>query len=106
MLCLDISAQHRQIHEFMQVFVYRSSRKEGAYVYLPKQDDFEAIPEAIRARLGRLTFALEFELTPDRRLATQDAAVVLANIAERGFHLQMPPAIDLDPMTEDWGTDA
>lgn len=90
----------------MQVFVYKSSRKEGAYVYLPQRDDFAALPPPILQSLGQLTFALELDLTPDRKLATEDAPTVLANIAERGFHLQLPPPVDLDPMTDDWGTDA
>lgn len=92
--------------EEMQVFVYRSSRKEGAYVFLPQRDEFGSVPQPILQSLGRLTFALEFELTPERRLAREDAVTVLDNIAQRGFHLQLPPAIDTDPMTDDWGTDA
>jgi uncharacterized protein YcgL (UPF0745 family) len=40
---------------------------------------------------GTPEFALEFELTPERRLAREDPRQVLANLHERGFHLQMPP---------------
>lgn len=90
----------------MQVFVYRSARKDGAYVYLPERDAFDKVPGPILQSLGRLDFALEFDLTPDRKLATEDAFTVIANLHERGFHLQLPPASDLDPMTDDWGTDA
>ena len=49
---------------------------------------------------------LEVALTPERKLAREDAAVVRENLALRGFHLQFPPASDVDPMSEDWGTDA
>lgn len=90
----------------MQVFVYRSSRKEGAYVYLPQRDEFDAIPQPILQSLGRLTFTLEIDLVPERKLAREDTLTVLDNIAQRGFHLQLPPALDTDPMTDDWGTDA
>ena len=48
---------------------------------------------------------LEVALTPERKLALADPAVVRANLAAQGFHLQFPPTM-LDPMTEDWGTDA
>ena len=36
-------------------------------------------------------FVLEVALKPERRLAQADAALVRANLAERGFHLQLPP---------------
>ena len=39
---------------------------------------------------GKPEFALEFELTPERKLAAADALEVLNNISEQGFYLQMP----------------
>jgi hypothetical protein len=30
----------------------------------------------------------------------------MENLAARGFHLQFPPSGAVDPLTEDWGTDA
>ena len=48
---------------------------------------------------------LDVALTPERKLAREDADVVRENLAARGFHVQFPPT-QLDPMTEDWGTDA
>lgn len=89
----------------MQAFVYKSLRKADTYVYLGARDDFVRLPEPLRTQLGRLQFVFEVALTPDRKLAREDAAVVRANLASRGFHLQFPPTV-ADPMTEDWGTDA
>jgi uncharacterized protein YcgL (UPF0745 family) len=88
----------------MHAFVYKSPRKADTYVYLAARDDFERLPGPIRQQLGTLQFVLEVELTPERRLARADAAVVRANLAAQGFHLQFPPTA-LDPMTSDWGTD-
>lgn len=88
----------------MQAFVYKSQRKADTYVYLAARDDFARLPEPLRAQLGALQFVLEVALTPERRLARQDPAVVRANLAARGFHVQFPPTM-ADPMTEDWGTD-
>lgn len=81
----------------MHVFVYKSLRKPDTYLYLLKQDDFEVVPEPVRAPLGRLELALEFDLVDGRRLAQADPAVVRANLADRGFHLQFPPS-QPDPM--------
>ncbi len=90
----------------MHAFVYKSLKKADTYVYLAARDDFMRLPEPLRTQLGGLRFVLEFALTPGRRLAREDAAVVRENLALRGFHLQFPPATDVDPMSEDWGTDA
>lgn len=88
----------------MQAYVYKSQRKADTYVYLAARDDFARLPEPLRAQLGALQFVLEVALTPERRLARQDPAVVRANLAARGFHVQFPSTM-ADPMTEDWGTD-
>ena len=88
----------------MQAFVYKSLKKADTYVYLAGRDDFARIPDPLRSQLGTLQFVLELALTPERKLAREDAAVVRENLALRGFHLQLPASV-VDPMTEDWGTD-
>lgn len=75
----------------MRCFVYRSSRREETYLYLPKADDFSEVPPSLMEVFGVPELALEFELTPERNLAKEDALSVLKNLEERGFHLQMPP---------------
>ena len=90
----------------MQAHVYKSLRKEDTYVYLAARDDFSRLPEPLRTQLGGLQFVLEVALAPGRKLAREDVDAVRGNLALRGFHLQFPPASTLDPMTEDWGTDA
>jgi hypothetical protein len=88
----------------MLAYVYKSLKKADTYVYLAKREDFACLPEALRAQLGRLQFVLDVALTPERKLARVDAAVVRTNLSARGFHVQFPPTM-ADPMTEDWGTD-
>ncbi|WP_101927370.1 MULTISPECIES: YcgL domain-containing protein [Luteimonas] len=90
----------------MHAYVYKSQRKADTYVYLATRDDFDVLPASLRAELGALQFVLDIALTPERRLARGDAAQVRANLQGQRFHLQMPPRASLDPMTEDWGTDA
>ena len=90
----------------MQAYVYKSLKKADTYVYLAARDDFTRLPEPLRTQLGALEFVLDLALTPARKLAREDVAVVRDNLVSRGFHLQFPPASTLDPMTEDWGTDA
>ena len=90
----------------MQAHVYKSLKKADTFVYLAARDDFTRLPEPLRSQLGQLQFVLDVALVPERKLAREDVAVVRENLALRGFHLQFPPASDLDPMSEDWGTDA
>jgi len=99
----------------VQAYVYKSLRKADTYVYLGARDDFVRLPEPLRTQLGSLQFVLEVTLTPERKLARDDVAVVRENLAIRGFHLQFPPAVEapsFDKLStfgikeEDWGTDA
>jgi uncharacterized protein YcgL (UPF0745 family) len=100
------SVTRRRCHRTaMLAYVYKSLKKADTYLYLATRDDFERVPPAVRAPLGNLQFVLEVALTPERRLAQADPAVVRANLVARGFHLQLPPTM-ADPMTDDWGTDA
>ena len=89
----------------MHAYVYKSLRKDDTYVFLAARDDFSRLPEPVCAPLGRLQFVMELALTPERKLARADTAVVRENLAMRGFHLQLAPTSTIDPMTGDWGTD-
>ncbi|MET0717344.1 MAG: YcgL domain-containing protein [Pseudoxanthomonas sp.] len=77
----------------MQAYVYKSQRKNDTFVYLAARDDFERIPESLRAPLGELAFVLEVALTPERRLARENTETVRQNLAAQGFHIQFPPRI-------------
>ena len=78
----------------MQAYVYKSQRKDHTFGYLAERDAFTQLPEPLRTQLGPLRFVLEVALTPERKLAREDAAVVRENLAVRGFHIQFPPRID------------
>lgn len=82
----------------MHCSIYRSRRKTDAYLYCAVRDDFSAVPKALLDQLGALEHAMDLELTPERRLAREDAAVVLEALAARGWYLQMP-------QREDWAAD-
>ena len=90
----------------MHAYVYKSQRRADTYVYLAARDDFSRLPEPLRTQLGPLQFVLDVALTPERRLARENPQEVRENLAARGFHLQFPPTPGVDPMSEDWGTDA
>jgi uncharacterized protein YcgL (UPF0745 family) len=79
----------------MQCFVYKSLRKADTYVYLRASEGFDVLPAALAEQLGTLGFVIEIELSPTRKLAREDVAVVMQNLVAQGYHLQFPPQLDL-----------
>lgn len=73
------------------VSIYRSTRREGMYLYLGKGQPLDSLPEGFMERFGRPVHAFDLLLTETRKLARADASKVLAEIDEKGFYLQMPP---------------
>ena len=77
----------------MQCFIYKSLKKEALYLYLEKKDDFSRIPEPLLNSFGRVEFVMELKITPERKLAREDVAKVLASLLDKGFFVQMPPTM-------------
>lgn len=80
----------------MLCFVCKSQRRKDTYVFLREVGDVSVLPPALREALGELVPMMDLELTPERKLAREDAVVVLANLERHGYHLQLPPQADSD----------
>jgi uncharacterized protein YcgL (UPF0745 family) len=76
-------------------WVYKSPRKEEMYLYLAAEDGLDAVPQPLLERFGTPRLVMQVELHPDRSLAREDVAKVMANLRAQGYHLQLPP--DLRP---------
>jgi uncharacterized protein YcgL (UPF0745 family) len=74
----------------MQCAIYKSPKKQDTYLYLAAKDDFSRIPEPLLKLIGEPIHVMDLDLYPERKLAQEDAAEVLRNLRERGWHLQMP----------------
>lgn len=83
----------------MQCFIYKSLKKDELYLYLDKRDDFSAVPEALLQSFGRMAFVMELQLTPERKLAREDAGKIMAGIQSKGFFVQMPPTLILPQLS-------
>ena len=81
----------------MRVFVYQSQKKPGTYLYLGVADGFNQVPDHIQNLLLPWQPALDFELSPERKLARIDAEILMRNLQEHGFYLQFPTTV-LDPL--------
>ncbi|WP_394153531.1 YcgL domain-containing protein [Vibrio maritimus] len=70
--------------------IYKSTKKDGAYLYIAKKDDFTPVPEALMDMFGRPQFVMVVNLA-GRTLALVDVEKVKTSISEEGFFLQLPP---------------
>lgn len=75
----------------MKCLIYESTKRMELYLYVREEDGLPAVPEELWSGFGRPRFAMELELTPERRLARADVREVMRSLDERGFYLQMPP---------------
>jgi uncharacterized protein YcgL (UPF0745 family) len=78
----------------MQCSVLRSSHKDFTYIYLLEGQDFEDLPIALKKVFGEPEFVMTLELSPERKLAYENVQTVMQNLADQGYHLQMPPTED------------
>ena len=75
----------------MNCSIFRSNRKEYTYVYLQAGKSFDDLPTALQAAFGSPEFVIDLELSPCRKLASEDVNQVMQNLRNHGFHLQLPP---------------
>ncbi len=74
--------------------VFKSPRKDEMYLYVDKKEQLERVPEQLLAMFGKPVHVMDMPLKAERKLARIDGAKLLAEIAARGFYLQMPPPKD------------
>lgn len=71
--------------------VYRSSKKEGTYLYVEKSQGLTKVPEDLLGIFGKPEEAFTIMLTPQKKLARVDVEEVLTKLQSQGYFLQMPP---------------
>lgn len=71
--------------------IYKSPKRDLMYLFVPEEDEFSDVPQEVLKYFGEPQKVMALELTPDKALAQSDPAEVIANLAEKGFHIQMPP---------------
>lgn len=88
----------------MHCDIYRSSKKDEMYLYVPRdssqeqrEDALSVLPEAMREAFGRATFVMQLELHEERKLARVNVLHVLDSLQTRGYFIQMPPEGLINP---------
>jgi len=84
----------------MKCTVYRSSRKDFTYIYLSNDSEFDDLPISLIKVFGEPEFVMDLKLTPESKLAYEDVSQVIKNLADQGYHLQLPPQEDVTGLLE------
>ncbi|KMT66506.1 YcgL domain-containing protein [Catenovulum maritimum] len=71
--------------------VYKSSKKDETFLYLPKRDDFSKVPEDFMAVFGTPIFVLMIDISKRKSLALVDIEKVKKEIVDPGYFIQLPP---------------
>ena len=71
--------------------VYRSSKKQETYLFLPVGGVYEDLPEDLRAMFGDPALVMKLDLDADTRLAQAEAPRVIEALETEGYFLQLPP---------------
>ncbi len=72
----------------MQITVYRSSKKDGLYVYVAPGTELAGLPAPVLKQLGEPEVALEFDLSTKQRLSNADINEVRESLENSGFYVQ------------------
>ncbi|QCU89350.1 YcgL domain-containing protein [Thiomicrorhabdus sediminis] len=76
----------------IQVSAYRSPKKSELYLFLPQATKLEDVPQELLVMFGEPEHVIDFDLTPEKKLAREDAKTVYESIEKKGYYVQMPPS--------------
>ena len=76
----------------MHCAIYKGDNKANTFLFIEQKDEFARLPETLLQLLGKLTFIMELELTPNRALAQANPRDVLEHLESQGYYIQMPPS--------------
>ena len=74
--------------------VYKSLKRENLFLYVRYGEGLKEVPAELLKQFKEPELTLTIELDENRRLAKEDPKLVMANLNEHGYHLQLPPAVN------------
>lgn len=73
----------------MECCTYRSSRRDGVYLYTEGTVDLTKMPDDLVKVMGRPVFMLKFELIPGCHIAKVNPEDVIREIKDKGYFLRI-----------------
>ncbi|MDA3808022.1 MAG: YcgL domain-containing protein [Thiomicrorhabdus sp.] len=74
------------------VSAYKSPKKPELFLFVPKKTGLEELPDELLLMFGEPAHVIDFDLTPERKMARGDAKIVYEAMTTKGYYMQMPPA--------------
>lgn len=74
--------------------VYKSSKKDETYLYVPGRDDFTQVPKALMNTFGSPIFLMIMPLKDGRILARMNVSKLRHELTTKGYYLQLPPPVE------------
>lgn len=83
---------------------YRHTKKEGTYLFIDQKLPWEKLPAALQSEFSPDNKVVDFEMTPERKLARASGQTVYEALKTQGYYLQMPPSdpTALQQMEDSW----
>ncbi len=78
--------------------VYRSSKKQETYLFMPIGAVYDDLPGELRAMFGEPLPVMKLDLEPDTRLAQAEAPRVIEALESDGYFLQLPPDTSVEEL--------
>ena len=75
----------------IKVSAYKSPKKDELYLFVPQEDGLDKLPGELLVMFGEPRHVIDFDLTPDKKLAREDTAKVIEWLQTKGYFMQMPP---------------
>ena len=72
--------------------IYKGTKKDEMYLYVPAEQGLEAVPEVLLESFGELSLVMKIILSSEKKLARVDIETVMEEIHNKGFYLQVPPS--------------
>ena len=79
----------------MKVAVYKTHKYENLFLYVNEAEGLTRVPQSLLSKFVDRCLVLNFDLTIGVSLAKENPEVVLNNIDRMGYHLQLPPVVNV-----------
>ncbi len=76
----------------MKISAYKSPKTDELYLFIPEEVSPDTLPNELLVFFGEPQHVIDFELTPERKLARANPQEVLESIQSKGYYLQTPPS--------------
>ena len=87
---LKMTNRENESMTFM-VSIYKTKKKEGLYLYVPKQTGIKNIQKDVLNTFGIPIYVMDLLLTSEKKLARAAVENVITQIRKTGYYLQLPP---------------